>query len=187
MESELGTLRQGDVSSLVDDVVGRATQVEGARLVASLQDADADELRELAQKAVGRLESDGGAAVVLGSGRDGKALMVAACSKRILDRGVTAPKLLEVAAEQIGGGAGGKPILGFAGGRNADAVAEAINGIPGRLSELLAGNWSSARVLGPAAPWVSISEMRGSAWRSPTTIVVSRCRSARSTPELPRT
>ncbi len=140
LESELGKLRQGDVASLVDDVVGRATQVDGARLVASLQDADADELRELAQKAVGKLESDGGAAVVLGSGRDGKALMVAACSKRILERGVTAPKLLEIAAGQIGGGAGGKPILGFAGGRNADAVAGAIEGIPGRLSELLAGN-----------------------------------------------
>ncbi len=140
LESELGKLRQGDVSSLVDDVVGRATQVEGARLVASLQDADADELRELAQKAVGKLEGDGGAAVVLGSGKDGKALMVAACSKRILERGVTAPKLLEIAAAQIGGGAGGKPILGFAGGRNADAVAGAIEGIPGRLSELLTGN-----------------------------------------------
>ncbi|MGH2595192.1 MAG: alanine--tRNA ligase-related protein, partial [Actinomycetota bacterium] len=140
LESELGKLRQDDVASLVDDVVGRATQVDGARLVASLQDADADELRELAQKAVGKLESDGGAAVVLGSGKDGKALMVAACSKRILERGVTAPKLLEIAAGQIGGGAGGKPILGFAGGRNADAVAGAIEGIPGRLSELLAGN-----------------------------------------------
>ena len=140
LESELGKLRQGDVSSLVDQIVGQAKQVAGAQLVASLQDADADDLRELAQRVVGKLESDGGAAVILGSSRDGKALIVAACGKRLVERGVTAPKLLETAAKQIGGGAGGKPILGFAGGPNAHAVKDAVGGIPARLAELLAGD-----------------------------------------------
>jgi alanyl-tRNA synthetase len=54
-------------------------------------------------------------------------------------RGVTAPELLAHAAKAIGGGAGGKPILGFAGGRNADAVTGALEAIPARLSELLTG------------------------------------------------
>ena len=137
LESELGKLKQGDVASLVDEIVGRATVVDGVRLVASLQDADADELRELAQKAVGKLEGDGGAAVVLGAGQASKALIVGACSSRLVERGVTAPLLLEDAAKQIGGGAGGKPILGFAGGPKADAVKEAVQGIPARLAELL--------------------------------------------------
>ncbi len=70
---------------------------------------------------------------------DGKALIVAASSKRLVERGVTAPALLEVAAKQIGGGAGGKPIMGFAGGPNGAAVKEAVAGIPARLAELLAG------------------------------------------------
>ncbi|MEX2439835.1 MAG: DHHA1 domain-containing protein, partial [Actinomycetota bacterium] len=105
--------------------------------VASAQDADADSLRELAQKAVGKLEGKGGAAVVLGNGSEGKALLVAAVSKRLLERGVEAPKLLEAAAKQVGGGAGGKPILAFAGGKKGDAVPDALATIPTRLQELL--------------------------------------------------
>jgi alanyl-tRNA synthetase len=103
-----------------------------------VHDADADELRELAQKAVNKLEGDGGAAVVLGSGRGGKALLVAACSPRLVARGVAAPRLLEAAAAKVGGGAGGKDILAFAGGRNAGAVPDAIESIRTHLEELLA-------------------------------------------------
>jgi alanyl-tRNA synthetase len=140
LESELGMIRKGEVASLVDDVAGRATPIAGVPLVASLQDAEADALRELAQTVVGRLETEGGAAVVLGSGIGGKALIVAACSKNLVGRGVTAPALLERAAEAVGGGAGGKPILAFAGGPKGDAVAEAIGAIPARLEELLGAN-----------------------------------------------
>jgi alanyl-tRNA synthetase len=139
LETELGTIRRGDVDSRVDEIAGQATVVDGVRLVATLEDVDPDELRALAQKVVGKLEGNGGAAVVLGSASGGKALIVAACSKRLVERGVTAPALLEVAAKQIGGGAGGKPIMGFAGGPNGAAVKEAVTGIPGRLAELVSG------------------------------------------------
>jgi hypothetical protein len=57
LETELGRLRQGDVASRVDQIVGQATQVDGARLVTALEEVDADELRELAQKVVGKLEN----------------------------------------------------------------------------------------------------------------------------------
>ena len=77
---------------------------------------------------------------MLGSANGGKALIVAASSKRLVERGVTAPALLEVAAKQIGGGAGGKPIMGSAGGPNGAAVEEAVAGIPARLAELLTGS-----------------------------------------------
>ncbi|MEX0756167.1 MAG: alanine--tRNA ligase [Actinomycetota bacterium] len=137
LQNELGSLKKQDVVGLVDEIVGRASEVGGARLVASAQDADADSLRELAQKAVGKLEGNGGAAVVLGNGSEGKALLVAAVSKRLLERGVEAPKLLEAAAKQVGGGAGGKPILAFAGGKKGDAVPDALATIPTRLQELL--------------------------------------------------
>jgi alanyl-tRNA synthetase len=139
LETELGKLRQVDVASRVDEIAAMATQVDGARLVSTLEDVGADELRELAQKVVGKLEGDGGAAVVLGSDADGKALVVAACSKRLVERGVTAPELLDAAAKHIGGGAGGKPNMAFAGGPNGKAVDEAMQGIPARLAELLAG------------------------------------------------
>jgi len=138
LESELGRLSREALRARAEEVAGRANVVAGARLVAALEDGDADQLRELAQLAVSRLEGDGGAAVVLGSARDGRALVVAACSKRLVARGVTAPLLLEPAARAVGGGSGGKPGLGFAGGPKGEAVEEAIGLIAARLQELLA-------------------------------------------------
>jgi alanyl-tRNA synthetase len=138
LESELGRLSREALRARAEQVAGRANVVAGARLVAALEDGDADQLRELAQLAVSRLEGNGGAAVVLGSARDGRALVVAACSKNLVARGVTAPLLLEPAARAVGGGSGGKPGLGFAGGPKGEAVGEAIGLIPARLEELLA-------------------------------------------------
>jgi len=137
LESELGKVRKGDVKARVERIAGRATPVAGVPLVASPERASADELRELAQGAVGKLEGENGAAVVLGSDADGKALIVAACSKNLVARGVTAALLLEQAAKAIGGGAGGKPTLGFAGGPRGEAVKDVIGAIPARLEELL--------------------------------------------------
>jgi len=140
LESELGKIRKGDVQARVDAIVSRAVPVAGVPLVAAVEPAEADELRELAQGVVGKLETEHGAAVVLGSDAGGKALIVAACSKNLVGRGVTAPDLLKHAAAAIGGGAGGKPILGFAGGPKGDAVQDAIGAIPARLEELLAAS-----------------------------------------------
>ncbi|HET9723957.1 MAG TPA: alanine--tRNA ligase [Actinomycetota bacterium] len=138
LESELGKIRRGDVKARVEQIVGTATTLGGARLVTALTPVAADELRQLAQAAVGRLEGEGGAAIVLGSDLGGKALLVAACSKNLLARGVTGPKLLERAGPAIGGGAGGKPILAMAGGPKGSAVRAALEAIPARLEELLA-------------------------------------------------
>ncbi|HEX7246511.1 MAG TPA: alanine--tRNA ligase [Actinomycetota bacterium] len=136
LKNELGRLGQQQAAGRVDELVATAVSVDGVRLVHTVTDADADTLRELAQKALGKLGDQ--AAVVLGSAAGGKALLVAACSKPLADRGVTAPALLEQAASAIGGGAGGKPGLGFAGGKKAEAVLPAVESIPARLQELLA-------------------------------------------------
>jgi alanyl-tRNA synthetase len=138
LKNELGRLSQQQAATRVDEIVAGAVNVDGVRLVHAVTDADADTLRELAQKAVGKL--GGEAAVVLGSAAGGKALLVAACSASLTERGVTAPALLEQAAAVIGGGAGGKPGLGFAGGKRADAVVPAVESIPARLGELLGSN-----------------------------------------------
>ncbi len=137
LESELGKIRRQEVAARIAELASTAVPVAGARLVTAVLPVGADELRELAQGVVGRLEGEGGAAAVLGSDAEGKALIAAACSRNLVARGVTAPALLERAAKAIGGGAGGKPILGFAGGPNGRAVREAIGAIPARLEELL--------------------------------------------------
>ncbi|HEX9891286.1 MAG TPA: DHHA1 domain-containing protein, partial [Actinomycetota bacterium] len=97
---------------------------------------DVGGLRELAIKLRDRLASGPGA-VVLGVADGGKAQVVAACTKPLIDAGVTAPALLEGAAAAIGGGAGGKPNLAIAGGGKAGGLDEALAGIPARLGSLL--------------------------------------------------
>ncbi len=137
LESELGKIRKSDVAVRAEAVAAGATVAGGVKLYAAMEGGSPDELRELAQTAVGRLENANGAVVVLGSDDGGKALLVAACSKNLVARGVTAPLLLEDAATAIGGGAGGKPSLGFAGGAKGKAVRDAIGAIPARLEDLL--------------------------------------------------
>jgi alanyl-tRNA synthetase len=139
LQAELARIRRQDTAARAQLVAGEANDVGGARLVVRREDAPADELRELAQGVIRRLEGPGGAAVVLGSGAGGKALVVAACSPSLVSRGADATSLLAPAAAAIGGGAGGKPVLGTAGGPRGDAVDEALGLIPARLQELLGG------------------------------------------------
>jgi alanyl-tRNA synthetase len=139
LEAALGSVRAEERGARVEELAGNARDVAGVRLVtAEMPGQDAGALRELAIKLRDRLERDGHGAAVLGSADGGKATLVAACTRRLVDRGVTAPALLEPAARALGGRAGGKPNLAFGGGGNAGALAQALAGVPDRLAALLA-------------------------------------------------
>jgi alanyl-tRNA synthetase len=140
LESELGKIRKGDRASVIEGLAAKAQPVDGAvLLVSSVPGEDVNGIRELAQALRDRMERDGVGAVVLGVVDDG-AKLVAAVTRSGVDRGVTAKALLEPAAKAIQGGAGGKPNLATAGGRNADALDDALGTGPARLAELLAGS-----------------------------------------------
>jgi alanyl-tRNA synthetase len=140
LEAALGSVKAGERAGRVEELVSQAADVGGVKLVvAELPGEDAGALRELAMKLRERLEKEGHGAAVLGSASDGKATLVAACTKPLIERGVAAPALLEPAAKAVGGGAGGKPHLAFAGGGNAGALPGALAAIPERLTELLGG------------------------------------------------
>jgi alanyl-tRNA synthetase len=137
LKSELGRLRSGDRDAVIGALAEAATSVGDVALVVSeVPGEDAAGLRELAQKVRDRF-GDRPAAIVVGNGEGGKAMLVAACTGAAVARGVTAPALLETAAKAIGGGAGGKDILANAGGKDAAAVPDALGAIPARLTELL--------------------------------------------------
>jgi alanyl-tRNA synthetase len=137
LESEQGKKEKDERRVVAEELATSAVEVAGARLVAREHDAAAEELRALAQDVVNRLENERGAAVVLGSGRGGKALLAAAVSRNLQDRGVAAPELLRPAADIVQGGAGGKPGLAFSGGPRGDACPQALAAVEPRLKELL--------------------------------------------------
>ncbi|MGH2696179.1 MAG: alanine--tRNA ligase-related protein, partial [Actinomycetota bacterium] len=140
LEAALGRVRAEERAGRVEELVAAATDVAGVRLVlAELPGEDPGALRELAIKLRDRLERDGHGAVVLGTADGTKATLVAACTRPLVDRGVAAPLLIERAAEAVGGRAGGKPHLAFGGGGKPEALAGALDEVPGRLAELVAG------------------------------------------------
>ncbi len=141
LESELGRIRRAEQDREVNALVAAATEVPGAQVwwvARRYEGRSADELREMALALRGRL-SGRPAAAVLGSRNDGKALLVASTTDELAARGVTAAELLEGAAKEIGGGAGGKGPVAFAGGPKADGLAAAEAAALGRLEALLAG------------------------------------------------
>jgi alanyl-tRNA synthetase len=139
LETELGKLRRIEQAAEVETLLGRATSIDGVRLIVeSLDGREAGELRELALKLRNKLAHEPAAIVVAGRG-EGRTLLVAALTKELLARGLTAASLLDAAAKAVGGSAGGKPDLAMGGGPRSEALEEALRSIPARLEELLAG------------------------------------------------
>ncbi len=141
LESELGSLKKGERGERIEELLASATDVAGVKLVvAEIPGEDVGGLRELAIKLRDRLEKNGHGAAVLGTSGGAKAQLVVACTKALVDRGVTAGALIEHGAKAIGGGGGGKPNLAIAGGGNPTGLPEALAGIPERLRALLDGS-----------------------------------------------
>jgi alanyl-tRNA synthetase len=139
LESELGKIRRADQAAEVDTLVQRATSVDGVKLIAeSMAGREAGELRELALKVRSRLGAEPAAVVFVGPGADG-VLLVAALTKDLVARGISAAALLEPAAKALGGSAGGRPDLAMGGGPRTEAVPEALALLRRRLEELLGG------------------------------------------------
>lgn len=140
MKNELGRMAAADRGGQVDALVAQAEDIGGVRYVSARQDeTDADGLRSLAQQVRDKIDGSGAeAVVVLGAGANGKALLVSAVSASLASKGVTAPKVLEHAAAAVGGGAGGKPIMAFAGGRDATSLPMAFQAASDTVRALLA-------------------------------------------------
>jgi alanyl-tRNA synthetase len=139
LESELGKIRRAEQGEEVELLLGRATDVDGVKLVMeSLAGREAGDLRELALRLRNRLTQQPAAVVLAGPSPD-RTQLVAALTGQLVSRGVTAGALLEPAAKVLGGKAGGKPDLAMGGGPNSKGATEALGVIPARLQQLLTG------------------------------------------------
>jgi alanyl-tRNA synthetase len=122
---ELGRKQAGGPDrSAADDLVGRATELNGARVVVEPAEApDAKGLLELSDAVRQRL---GDAAVVLGTAADGRVHLVANVAPSLVKRGVRAGDVVRAAAPVAGGGGGGRDTMAQAGGRDPDKLPEAL-------------------------------------------------------------
>jgi alanyl-tRNA synthetase len=127
LERELDKLKARLAGSATDELVSSAHDIGGVKLVAArLEGLDAKALRE----SVDRLKQKLGerSVVLLASGRDGKASLVAGVVGAT-DK-VRAGDLVGFVAAAIGGKGGGRPDLAQGGGEDGPALADALARVP---------------------------------------------------------
>ena len=109
-----------DAAALAAD----ATDVNGSRLLVLRREGEVDALRSLAQTLKGRI---GSGIVILGTAQEGRANLIGAVTKDLVDRGVSARDILAEGSKLLGGGGGGKPDLAISGGPAADKLDAALD------------------------------------------------------------
>jgi alanyl-tRNA synthetase len=124
-QQELTRLRAEELRATADNLSARARQAPGGRVVVErVTSIEPNDLRTLAADVVNQVGPS--SVVVLGTEHDGKALLVAAVSRDLLENGIEARQALTTAARTVGGGAGGKGPIANAGGRLPEALDPAL-------------------------------------------------------------
>ncbi len=130
---QIAALRQEMASGIFARHLESVPLVSGVPvLTATLPNADADTLRQMADRFRQRYPSG---VVVLGSSQAGRPLLVAAVTEDLVKRGLHAGEIAKAAAQLIGGSGGGRPNLAQAGGRDASKLQQALDQVPGLVEK----------------------------------------------------
>ena len=116
-------LAQSSAESLADDV----REVNGIKVIAAkVEGLDRKQMRSLADSLRNKIQSG---VVVLGTASNGNVALISMVTKDIAGKKVHAGKLVGAVAEQVGGRGGGRPDMAEAGGKNPDALSEALKNV----------------------------------------------------------
>jgi alanyl-tRNA synthetase len=136
MEHRIAEIERADAEREAKTLVESAVDVDGARLVVARRDLEVDALRALAQTLRSKL---GSGVVILGRAGDGRANLIGAVTKDLVERGLSAKEIIAPGAAILGGGGGGKPDLAISGGPNADRIEAAIEAAARAARSAIAG------------------------------------------------
>jgi alanyl-tRNA synthetase len=137
-KQSLSKLEAKSAAGLTDELLAAAKTIEGVTLVAATDDGwDVDRMRtqidQLRKKATGPI------AVLLGSGAEGKVLLMAALSADLVAKGWSSVELVKHCGKAVQGGGGGRPDLAQAGGKKPEGLPQAL---------LDAAGWVEGKVKG---------------------------------------
>jgi alanyl-tRNA synthetase len=134
LEKELAALKGKLASAQGDELLARAVDVKGIKvLAATLDGADAKSLRDTMDKLKDKLKS---AAIVLAAVDGAKVQLAAGVTHDSVSR-VKAGDLVNFVAQQVGGKGGGKADLAMAGGTDAAKLPQALASVQGWVAERL--------------------------------------------------
>jgi alanyl-tRNA synthetase len=126
LEKELGRLKGRLASAQGDELVERAAEVKGIKvLAATLEGADAKALRETMDKLKDKLKS---AAIVLAAAEGAKVSLIAGVTSDLTAR-LKAGELVNHVAQQVGGKGGGRADMAQAGGTMPDKLPQALRSV----------------------------------------------------------
>jgi alanyl-tRNA synthetase len=135
LEREVETLSARLHAGRSQELLAQVREIAGVKfLAAQLEGLDGKGLREFSDQLRDRLPSG---VMVLGSVLDGKANLLVAVSKDLLDR-LSAGELIKPLAARVGGKGGGRPELAQAGGPDPAGLAAALTAVTGLLEKSLA-------------------------------------------------
>jgi alanyl-tRNA synthetase len=134
LEKEIGSLNARLAMSSLDDMLNRAVEVKGIKVVAAQVTLDSPKtMRELGDRVRDRL---GSGVAVLGGELNNKVSLLAIVSKD-LTAGIQAGKIVKQVAAIVGGGGGGRPDMAQAGGTMVDKLPEALGQVSSIVDSLL--------------------------------------------------
>ena len=126
MQKELAEVAAMREQADAADLLGGMKTVNGVAVACGKSNAAGmDELRDVADMTCSKLESP--CVVVLACANDGKVNLVVKADKAAVAKGIHAGKVIKEAAAVVGGGGGGRPDMAQAGGKDANAIPQALD------------------------------------------------------------
>jgi alanyl-tRNA synthetase len=134
MRRELESLRRVSSKQRAEELLGRAEEIGGIKLILHADDADADYLIKLGNELAEMDPSTVSVLFATGSGR-----VISVVGRSAVTSGVHAGKLATEAAKVLGGSGGGEPHFGQGGGRSIEKVQDAMECVRKFLKTSLTG------------------------------------------------
>jgi alanyl-tRNA synthetase len=119
LRAELKRLEEERALSLADSLLAKAEEINGVKLLGAVVEGGPERAKKLVDTLAERL---GRCAVILGTEKDGRAVLIA----KVVDAPLSAGDLVRAAAEAVGGKGGGRPNFAQGGGPHAEKLPDAI-------------------------------------------------------------
>jgi alanyl-tRNA synthetase len=124
LEKELERMKKETLGSGADDIIARAPDVKGIKLVSHIfEDMDANDLKKITDAI---REKEQNSVVIFGSTFEGTVNLVFAATKPAVDRGIDCNALVKTGMVFVEGRGGGRKDMAQAGGKKAEGLKQAI-------------------------------------------------------------
>ena len=108
----------------INELLENVDEINGVKVLkAAFTNKDVNELKEIVDRGKEKLQSG---IIILGTNNDGKAIFVVGVTKDLISK-VKAGEIVKVADQVAGGNGGGRPDFAQAGGKDGNAVKEAVD------------------------------------------------------------